>query len=326
MPTIAELAALAAKTSDQSKDTAATYEAQLPPAGQTPMRFIEYIELGHQPQKPFQGKPKQPCPEVILTFELLGQKYVREVDVEGGKKLISDILSERVQIKLSDKANFRKLFGKMTYGRSEITHLAQMLGEPFKGTITHSPATNEKGEAIKQYANLRTEDGTIGIAAPFMNIPLVDADGEPTGETERKALKVRDPLRPLRIFLFDNPTKETWDSLFIDGYREIKNADGTTTKQSKNWIQERILGSTQFTGSALEALLHEVGGLSIDPEVAPASDEVGSGDEVDQTPAPATGNVPPAAAAAQANKAQATKPSATDAAADALAALGLEAA
>ena len=61
--------------------------------------------------------------------------------------------------------------------------------------------------------------------------------------------------------MWSNPTKETWDSLFIDGTTEIKNADGTVENKSKNWVQETVLSATDYGGSALEQLLHGVDNL-----------------------------------------------------------------
>jgi hypothetical protein len=310
---IAELAALAAQTSDQSVDTAPVYEDTLPPAGKTGMRFIEYIEFGHQPQRAFEGKPKQPAPEFRMTFELLGKNYVHEVEVEGGeKKIIADRIGQIIKISLSDKATFRKLFTAMSYGRPDIKHMAQMLGEPFLGTVTHSPETDKDGKKIKQYANLRTEEGAIGIGAPFLSLPVLDDEGQPTGEVTKTALKVREALSPLKIFLFDHPSKETWDTLFIDGTREVTDDKGQKSQQSKNWMQERILASTKFSGSALEAMLNGISGLSIEPE--------------GETAPPAAAKAPPAAAKAAAGQPKpAPKASARDDAAAALAALGLEA-
>jgi hypothetical protein len=322
--TIAELAALAAKTSDQSQDTGTVFEYELPAEGQTGMRFIEYIELGFQPQKPYQGKAKVPALETLCTFELLGPKYVREIDVDGGKKTISDAITERVTVKLSDKANFRKLFNKMGYGRPDYAHIAQFLGQDYRGYVSHSPATNDKGEKIKQYANLRDPEGAIGIGAPFVLIPVMDDNGEPTGETTKRALKVRESLRPMRIFLFDNPTKETWDSLFIDGFSDVKDEKGNVTgKRSKNWIQEKIMASTKFKGSSLEAMLHDLGGLSIDPEAHPAEQDEGQSDDEHDTAPPAGKATPPAAATKPKASTPAVKSSATADASAALAALGL---
>lgn len=318
MSAIDDLIAQAAQSSDQSKDTTTTFERQLPAAGRTPLRFIEYIELGMQKQKAFQGKAKPDALDVMLTFECLGPKYIRDIEVEGGTKTICDVITQRQTVKLNEKAQFRKLFNKMAYGRDK-KHLAQMLGEDFIGTITHSDATDKDGKAIKQYANLRTADGEIGISSPF-----IDKMDEETGESTKVRLKAgRTDLHPIKIFLFDHPTKETWDSLFIDGYNEVKQADGTVVKQSKNWIQERILGATNFKGSALEAMLHDLGGLSIDPELQPAeAPEAEAEPEVIDLPPQKAAVTPPAAAKQSAKAApppaKATNVAGADAALEAL--------
>ena len=49
------------------------------------------------------------------------------------------------------------------------------------------------------------------------------------------------------MFLWDRPTKEDWDSLFVEG--KWDNGD------SKNYVQEKILEATDFEGSPLHQLL-----------------------------------------------------------------------
>lgn len=254
---IAALAAQAAATTDHT-ETKAGVDFAPPKEGRAGARFIEYIEMGKHPQKPYQGKAKPDEYEVRLTFELLGgfkgREDVREIDTDSGKKTVADRISLKLTVKQGEKAAFKKLFEKMRRGRDDIKHMAQMLNEPFMLTIIH----NKSEDGKKTYANIRDKDGNWLVSAPRV---LAD----PLDDNSWVNVPVRERVSDLKIFLFDNPTKETWASLFIDGTREVTKEDGTKENRSKNWIQETIMSAKNFHGSALESLLNDISDLSIDP-------------------------------------------------------------
>jgi hypothetical protein len=253
MSTIEELAAQAAATQDQTVDNGGSGDYTPPVEGRTVARFIEYIELGKHGQKPYQGKAKPDVEEVRLTFELLHpKKNLKEIETDTGKKTIAERVSIRMAIKLGDKARYKKLFTKMMYGRDGIKHMAQMLGEAFVVTIVH----NKSEDGKRTYVNIENDIEGWLIQPPRMEDPL-------SGEV--KTIPVIPAISPLKIFLWQNPTKETWDSLFIDGTREV--TENNVKKQvSKNWLQELILSATDYSGSALEAMLNKLGNLSIAKE------------------------------------------------------------
>lgn len=238
----------AAETENQSEAKAGgDFEYTPPAAGKTIARFIEYIELGKHVEL-YEGKPKPPAEMVRVTFELLHpQKNIKEIEIEGGKKTIADRLSITMPKKQTEKAKFFKLFKAMAQGRSDIVHMAQMLNEEFIVDVKHNVSEKDK----KTYANIYA-DGTWHVFAPYVEDPLAGT---------RTKVPVPAAISPLKLFLWGNPTKETWDSLFIDGEREVKNADGTTRKESKNWLQNSILSATDYGGSALEQMLAGVDNL-----------------------------------------------------------------
>lgn len=256
---IAELAAKAAATTDHTETTTGG-DFQPPVEGTTVVRFIEYIELGKQPQKPWQGKAKPDADEVRLTFELLAvnknRTDVREIEVDGVKRTVADRISVRIAIKQGEKAAFKKLFEKMRYGREGITHMAQMLGMSFVAEVVHGKSADGK----KTYANLRNEDGVWTIRAPRIN------KGNAIDGDDWVDIKVREAISPLRCFIWDYANKESWDSLFIDGTRTVKDDKGVEREVSKNWLQEVILSAKNYHGSPLEALLNNIGGLSLDAQ------------------------------------------------------------
>jgi hypothetical protein len=258
---IKDLVNEAAALEDQTVDTGGTgdFEYTPPEAGITIGRFVEYIELGKREQKPFQGKSKPDADEVFLGFELLHPKKNIKTNEESGEKY-ADFIRLRLTKKLSDRAKFKKLFGKMAYGRADIKHMAQMLGEAFIITIHHN-VVEKDGKKIT-YANMYDANGEFTIGAPFKVDPLTE---------EKQAIPVPDNIRPLRVFLWTRPTKVTWDSLFIDGTREVKKSDGTVEHVSKNWMQELIMSAKDFKGSALQALINEVDDLPITEDKKPGN-------------------------------------------------------
>lgn len=254
---IAALAAEAAELDDQSVVTegGGDYEYVPPAAGRTVARFIEYIELGKQPQKPFQGKAKPPVEEARFTFELTHPKNRKEIELEGGEKTtISERISFKLTIKTGEKSQFKKLWNAMTYGRDNIKHMAQMLGEAFIVEVVHAKSNDGK----VTYANLRDNDGWK-IMAPRKVDDLA-------GTSEDISKSIPSALGDLRIFLWNKPTKATWDSIFIDGTREVKDEKGNVSQESKNWLQTLVTKATNYTGSPLEQMLNNLGGLSIDKQ------------------------------------------------------------
>lgn len=257
---IDELADLAATTEDQTEtQVAGDYERVLIPAGVNFARLIEYIELGKQPQKPYQGKDKPPAEMVRLTFELLHPKKLFEYEKDGVTIKTGHMASVTIKKSISDKAAFKKLFNAMLYGRDGIKHMAKMLNEVFLVNVVHNVSKGADGKEVT-YANLRTSDGAWTIGAPHFTDPVTEV------RTDIKAL-TPPATQPIRLFLWANPTKETWDSLFIDGTREVKDDKGNVTQVSKNWLQERILSATDYAGSALQQLLHGVSDLPLESGV-----------------------------------------------------------
>lgn len=246
------------KLENQTETTAGgDFEYEVPAAGLTPARFIGYVEVGKRKQNPYQGKEKPPADEVRLYFELNGSKHQREVEVEGVKKTFTNTIAVKLTKKLSDKAGFVKLFKKMLYGRDGITHMAQMLGEPFLIKVVHNSVKKE-GQKDRVYANMKDDDGNWLIQAPMVEDPL-------SGETT--PVPVPDVTQAVKLLLWDAPTKEQWDSIFIDGTRTVKDDKGQEREVSKNWLQLDIAeNALNFHGSALEGLVGGLGDLDLTPE------------------------------------------------------------
>ena len=259
---------------DHTKATESNFEYQIPPAGATPARFVGYVETGKRPQE-YQGKAKAPALEAMLFFELNGPKHRNEVDTDDGKKVFTNRIRVNLTVKTGDKAAFGKLFRAMRYGRENITHMAQMLGEGFLVTVVH----NKVGEGDKErtYANIRDADGVWKIGEPILVDPL-DPDNV-------RKIPVPEATQDFMLLLWDNPTKEQWDSIFIDGTRTVKDKDGNEKEVSKNWMQEEVLKAVDIENSALADLLAGLGDLSFKADSATEKAEEGDPLAGDTAPA-----------------------------------------
>lgn len=216
-----------------------------PPAeGAVRLRLVGYIETGKVTDKQY-NKVKE---KVSLLFELSGPKHPpREFD---GKK-VPDLIVVNQTLSLNQKSGFYKLFKRMNY-TGKHTHMAQMLGEAFMGTIHHN--TVGEGDQKRVYANLHGPDGVSTIRPPFFE--TMDEEGNMVS----KPVPVDEALSPLRCFIWNAPVqlKEMWDSLFIDGKTEDRKDEKTgevIAGKSKNFWQNKIKAAENFAGSPIAELL-----------------------------------------------------------------------
>jgi len=207
----------------------------LMPEGFAMARMVTYIELGMQPQE-FGGKAKAPAPEVILGFKLFG----------GPDNCYDGRFLSTFPIALGNntKANAKITFDRLNW-QGNMKHFAQALGRGFL-----VPVTVHTNETTKKQSNRLNLKGILPPIDPVSKgaypIPEVTADD-------------------LKYFFFDKPTKEMWDSLFVEGTYD----DGG----SKNKNQDKILTALNFPGSPLEQLISGV--VLPDPgsvQAVPASD------------------------------------------------------
>lgn len=281
---IAALTAKAAKTKDHSDTSAGgDFEYQVPDAGQTLVRFVDYIEIGMQPQRPFQGKEKPPAREVWLGFELVANKHIRTGNED--QKWLPKIMV-KVTEKTGEKATFFKLFNKMRYGRDGFSHMSQFLGEHFKATVVHNKVKKEGKETV--YANLRTPEGEWTLAAPLRITDEIEGTSEPI-QVPAELLALEGEMR---LFLWDMPNQQCWDAIFIDGESTYKNDKGEEVTVSRNRFQNSCLKAVDYEGSALHAMLGGVEDLPTEePEDVPTTEQDTPAEEPD-TAAPSESEKP----------------------------------
>lgn len=208
---------------------------RLLPAGYAFGRVVEYVELGMQPQE-YNGKAKDPALEVQLAFALYGEGYQNE---DGTPYVIRPY---SFAISRNEKAKAFKLFKSLNW-QGTAKHFAQFLGQAFLVKIEH---VKNKENKVSHKVDL---DGFLPPLDPVTKQPYPI----PAARDE-----------DLKLFLWDHPTKEAWDSLYIEGTWD----DG----KSKNRTQETILAAMDFAGSPLEQVLKgALPSLAVASEAAPST-------------------------------------------------------
>ena len=236
---------------------------RLLPEGYAFGRLVEYIEFGNQPQE-FQGQAKDPALEFTLGFALTGQGYQNDDGTPYIVRTYNTALSR------NEKSRAFKMFKALNW-KGTAKSFAQLLGETFL-------------VKIKQVPKSKT-DPTI--------VSRIDLDGflPPLDPVTRQPYPVAEaPDDMYRLFLWSRPTKEAWDSLFIEGEYDGK---------SKNRIQEQILAALDFQGSPLQQLLMQSGVTAL-PTAAPATPVAAPVAAAPVAVAPTPAPVAPAAPAAPA--------------------------
>lgn len=221
---------------------------RLLPAGYAMARLVRYIEFGMQPQE-YQGTAKDPALEFRLGFAVWGDTAPHDPrepkdrpetlfhNPDGSPGFIS---TYDMKLSNNEKAGSKKAFDKMNW-QGKARHFAQFLGEAFLVKIEHQDIKDQPG---KKRARLVLAD----------TLPPFDA-------VNRQPYPVpQAPDDAYELFLWASPTKESWDSLHIEG----TNDQG----KSKNYLQEKCLAALDFPGSRLEQLLKGGGDLPSPEQLA----------------------------------------------------------
>ena len=250
---IAALANAAAAQTDHTKAPDTTeYEREVAAPGKGLMRFREYIELGKHPNATAAFPNKAPSRKARFIFELVTPRHIQTFKKEDGTEVkVPHVLG--VTLAMPDtgkpahpKSAYAKLFAKLNYDGT-LQHPAQALGRGYVVDIIPGYDKDDvvngkpKEGAKPKYANIKDADGSFTISRPSIQDPL-------SGDT--KEIPVPELMNELKIFLYDNPTVPTWDSIYIEGTYQKDGKD-----VSKNWIQETIMKALDFEGSKLHQLL-----------------------------------------------------------------------
>lgn len=226
--------------------------------GWTLARFTSYIETGKHVEL-FQGKAKDPKPMCRLGFHLYSPDYLND---DGTPYFMETMDKPKDR---NEKAWTSKTFRAMNY-KQQAKGFPQLLNGIFLVEIVdYTPKSGGEARSV------------IGQITP--------------GLDRLTNVEYACPEAPkLFLFSWSKPTLAAWDALKIEGTNE-------KTGKSKNWVQEKMAGATDFVGSALEGLLL-ANGRPIPqgtPQKTAAKPETAAGAAAPTTPA-----VAPVAAAAAA--------------------------
>jgi hypothetical protein len=217
------LANLAAETSDNMNEAVkGGGGGKLLPTGYCLAHLVEYVEFGQQPQE-FNGVAKDPALEYQLGFALYGPGYQND---DGTPYLFRTYPRGMSR---NEKAGAFLEFKALNW-KGTATSFPQLLGQAFMLCIENKPPKDSTKKAKSTIDLKKTLPPMDQLTKQPYPMPPVPAD-------------------LLCMFLWNHPSLET----FTGFYKEGKYDDGN----SKNSVQEKMLGALDFHGSALHQLLLE---------------------------------------------------------------------
>ena len=148
-------------------------------------RLVQIIDLGLQPQQPFQGKDKPPVQEIMLTYELCDEFMKDEEgnDIEDKPRWISETLP--FYGLFADKAKSTKRYNAFDPTELFEGDFSKCIGVPVNVTVVN----NVKGD--KTYNN-------VGNVAPM---------------SAKKAATCPELVNPPKVFDLDAPAMEIYNAL-----------------------------------------------------------------------------------------------------------------
>lgn len=189
-------------------------------AGTYPARLVQVVDLGLQPQRPWQGEEKPPKPEVHFTYELLDEFLLDEEgnDLEDKPRWQSETLP--MNSLDSDLAKSTQRYYALDPSEEKGGDWVELLGTPCMVTIT----------AQKDKKGKEDDDGNTII---YNNIASVQT------MRDKDAKKASPLVNEAKAFDMEDPDMEVYFSL-------------------PDWIRNKIKESLEFSGTALADSLEGV--------------------------------------------------------------------
>lgn len=217
--------------------------------------LVGYIELGRQ-KKVYQGKESFPR-KADFIFELQGGSNPVELS-EGGDRIVKRItvnvaMPEPGKLP-NEKSGYYKLFDALNYD-AQARHPSQLLGRHFIADVQHDVVPDRK-DATKTvtFAGLGSAQTRY-----FIEKPVILQGDMLAGTQQEVAVACPDRVSALRLFLWDFPSKQMWDSLFIEGEyperKDEKTGAVVSPAKSKNVIQAKIRGAKDWAESPMAEIL-----------------------------------------------------------------------
>lgn len=210
-----------------------------------PGYLCEYVDYGTQKFNGFQGAKDTFDKAVHLGVVVFDFENTNE---DGSPRhVVLGTGMFPLKVSLNPKAKFRKIFKAFNYNNDPTKkHFAQFLGP------THSfnfKVHKRKSKDGKSEYNVLDFDS----ATPCM-----------TGDLGKRTRAVLPQIaeKDFALLLWNSPSKAQWDSI-RRGVEDISPLD------DKNFHQYKVLQATDFEGSAVDIMLHELG---VDMVTPPAKD------------------------------------------------------
>lgn len=248
---------------DMSEASTGGGGGRLYPEGYAFARLVEYVEFGKHADE-FQGRVKQPALTFRLGFAIWGKPPGQEETFHNEDGSPGIIRSFDMRLSNNEKAGAKIAFDRLNY-KGKAKQFYQFIGQPF---LIH---------VIQKVGKDPSRGPSNRIVLKDTLPPFDPATGTPYEIPEA-------PADMYKLFIWNKPTKEGWDSLFVEGTRD----DG----KSKNWLQEKCFEAVDFEGSPLQALLS--GAQSVpapealaqaEPPAAPAAPEAPAAPAAPEAPA-----------------------------------------
>lgn len=269
-PSVEELLALANEAAEQAEvdmsETQSGGFSKLYPEGYAFARLVEYVELGKHTEE-FQGKVKQPALTFRMGFAIWGKPPGQEETFHNEDGSPGLIRTYDMRISNNEKSGAKIAFDRMNY-KGKAKQFYQFIGAPF---LIHIIRKANK-DSTKPPRNQIVLKDTLPPHDPATGTPYNIAEA---------------PADLYRLFLWNKPTKQGWDSLFIEGQ--------TDAGKSKNFIQEKCMAALDFPGSPLEQMLSGAGDLPSPEQLSEKAPETPAAPQAEQ-PAPAAPSTPAAPA------------------------------
>ena len=258
-----------AQSEDLTKNV--SFERELPKEGLAFLRLIGYVETGkHAPRNPSHSNSLK-CK---LTFELSHKRHLIEID----NKMVPQKFVLNMNKGKTAASGYKKVFNMMNKALGGgHTSFFEMMGKPLLGEIFHNEGKEDDKGNKPKYANL-DQSGAYSFRSPTKEDEL---------SGEMITVPVPEVHNEMQGFMWENESFDDatyiamWDSLYIDGTKEIDDPKnkGEKIEVSKNWLQELIMSNLDWEGSTCQALtqqhvdLDDIGGdVSIDLSDSAESD------------------------------------------------------
>jgi hypothetical protein len=130
-------------------------------------RLVQLIDLGLQPQRPYQGQEKKPAYEIMLTYELVDEfmKDDNGDDIEDKPRWVSETFA--LHPLTNDKAKSTKRYEAFDKEHEFDGDFTKCIGAPILVTIVNNKVGDKVYDNVANLAAMRAKDA---VACP----PLVN--------------------------------------------------------------------------------------------------------------------------------------------------------